>query len=159
MPLNEEPVEVFYPASDFIHVRKVGSFSETAQQAWKELHASLPAVLEVAGKPTGFFSLYQLDPESVYLAGISVQGEQVDPSLLPSGLSIFAFPGGKYLQFQFTLTGPYDQLPSACGRVFELIKANGVAVASEGRYFMESYANNPDTTPPDELKTHICVPI
>ncbi|RYG92476.1 AraC family transcriptional regulator, partial [archaeon] len=156
---NEEAIEVILPATHFAHVRKVGSFSETCRQAWQELHANLPKVVAAMGPPHAFFSLYQLDPEMVYMAGVGVQEKEVnlDSSLIPSELAYFHFPGGKYLQF--TLTGPYDQLPTAVGRVFELVKERGVSIASDGRYFMENYANNPDTVPAEELVTHICIPI
>lgn len=153
MPLNEEATEITWPATHFVHVRKMGPFAETASAAWQELHRSLPAVTEAVGQPHAFFSLYQVHPENIYMAGVGVTGEASAP---PAGLEYIHFEGGKYLQF--TLTGPYDQLPTACGRVFALVKERGIAV-DESRLFIENYVNNPGTVPPEELITHICIPI
>lgn len=72
MPLNEEPIEINWPETHYINVRKVGPFSGTARQAWEALHKNLPEVVNNLGTPTSFFSLYQLAPEMVYMAGVSV---------------------------------------------------------------------------------------
>lgn len=154
MPLNEEPTKITWPATHFVHVRKVGPFAETAPAAWQDLHRALPTVIDTMGHPHAFFSLYQVYPENIYMAGVGV-GAEAAPTA-PAGLEYLHFEGGKYLQF--TLTGPYDQLPTACGRVFALVKERGIAV-DEDRLYIEHYANNPQSVPPEELITNICIPV
>lgn len=159
MPLNEDPQEIEWPTTHYIHVKKVGPFSQTAGECWGELHQNLQTVTEIFGQPQSFFSAYRLKPTMVYIAGVGVDGEQVNESvksLLPPGMDYVHLDGGKYLQF--TLTGGYDQLPMACGRVFELVNARGIKVDNL-RYYLEHYVNNPKTTATEDLITHICIPI
>lgn len=163
MPLNEEPEEVTLPSFHFIHVKKIGPFQETAPNAWKELHANLPSIIEKWGQPHVFCSLYQTKPEMVYMAGVAVKKdeEEFGNDSLPTGMEYLHFAGGKYVQF--TLTGSFDQLPTACGRVFEIAQERGIvsdpAVEGNGRYFLENYLKDPSTTPVEELITHIGIPI
>src|SRR5204863_8326889 len=51
-----------------------------------------------------------------YIAGVSLAA---GPKDLPAGLEYTKFEGGKYSRF--VLTGPYSDLPEACGRVFEIV--------------------------------------
>ena len=152
MPLIEEPEVVDFPSEHFVHVKKEGPFSDTARACWSELHAAIPQN-EAMKAATKYFSLYLIKPEMVYLAGVAVESE---PETLPDGVEYIHFEGGKYLQFK--LVGPYDQLPEAVGRVFQIINSRTTDKFREA-YFAEHYANNPATTPPEELITYILIPI
>ena len=76
------------------------------------------------------------------------------PDVIPEGLRYEAFQGGHYAKF--TLRGPYDQLPTATGRVFELVEQH--AYKQREDFNIEYYVNNPESTPPEELITEIWIP-
>lgn len=151
MPLNEVPQEVNWPAVHYVYVMKTGPFQDTAPACWKELKTKLPQLPEEV-KVESHFSLYKTQPEMIYSAGVAVSSE---PSSLPEGLAYMRYEGGKLLSY--TLNGPYEELPEACGRVFELVKQNAVDVR-EG-FFVEHYVTNPATTPAEETVTNIMLPI
>jgi hypothetical protein len=54
------------------------------------------------------------------------------------------------------LTGPYSLLPEACGRVFDIVSEKKIQLRDD--YGIENYANDPRTTPEDQLITEILVP-
>ena len=152
MSLNESPTEVVFPAIHYVFVEKTGHFMQTAQACWKELH-SHSAEIAKETEISGALSLYQIEPEMVYRAGFSVKSK---PSQLPTGLQYEEFAGGKYCKF--TLTGTYEQLPEACGRVFEIADETSIAIRDDA-WYIENYLNNPETTPVEELKTEIMLPL
>jgi len=96
-------------------------------------------------------SLYKMGPK-IYRAGVSVAEEPKD---LPEGMRYEKFHGGKY--GRFVLTGPYSNLPEASGRVFEIVKAKKIQLRDD--FCIENYANDPRTTPEDQLVTQILVPL
>ena len=153
MTLNEVPEIVTLPSAHYVHVRKIGPFSDTARAAWQQFHAALPT-FPAGEKATRYFSLYRMEPEMIYLAGIDIEAEPEEGSL-PDGYEYIHFSGGKYLQY--TLTGPYDQLPVAVGRAFDLMKASSTELRDD--YCGEAYANNPASTAPEDLITHILFPL
>lgn len=149
MNLTQVPEMVTWPETHYVYLEKIGSFQNTAPQAWKDMHQLIPQISE-NNKITGYASLYKVGPK-IYRAGVSLA---TPPQRLPNGIAYTKFPGGKYSRF--VLTGPYSDLPAASGRVFELIAERKVPVRDD--FFIENYVNDPRTTPEQQLVTEILVP-
>ena len=114
MKLTQEPEIMTWPETHYVFIEKIGPFQETAPKAWQEVHPLVPKISE-HNKITGYMSLYKAGPK-IYRAGLSLAAE---PKNLPANLKYEKFRGGKYSCF--VLTGPYSNLPEACGRVFDII--------------------------------------
>lgn len=149
MKLTQEPETVNWPETHYVFIEKIGPFQDTAPKAWQELHPLVPAISE-HNKITGYMSLYKVGPK-VYRAGVSVAAE---PKNLPANFSHEKFRGGKYSRF--VLTGSYANLPEASGRVFEIVAEKKIQMRDD--YCIENYANDPRTTPEDQLITEILIP-
>ena len=149
MNLTEEPEIVNWPETHYVFLERIGPFMKTAPQAWQDLRA-LEFLISERNQITGAMSLYKMGPDT-YRAGYIVAAE---PDALPEGLRYEKFPGGKYSRF--VLTGPYSNLPQASGRVWEYVSKNDLMLRSD--FAIENYANDPATTPEDELITEILVP-
>jgi DNA gyrase inhibitor GyrI len=147
--LTQEPEIVTWPETHYVFIEKIGPFQETARQAWQQLHQIVPAI-SANSKITGYMSLYKVEPR-IYRAGVSLAAE---PRNLPDGPEYTKFQGGKYSRF--VLTGPYSNLPEACGRVFEIVSEKKIQQRDD--YCIENYANDPRTTPEDQLVTEILIP-
>jgi predicted transcriptional regulator YdeE len=132
-----------------VYVERIGAFVENAQAAWQQLH-TLAAALSESNRITGGMALYKMGPK-VYRAGFSIAAPPVN---LPDGLKYEKFHGGKYLQFE--LTGPYSDLPAASGRVWGLVGEKKIEVRDD--FAIENYRNDPKSTPPEKLITHIMIP-
>jgi DNA gyrase inhibitor GyrI len=94
--------------------------------------------------------LYKIGPK-IYRAGVSVAEE---PKNLPGNLRREKFKGGKYNKL--VLTGSYANLPQASGRVFEIVAEKKIQMRDD--WYIENYANDPRTTPEDQLITEILIP-
>ena len=149
MKLTQEPEIVTWPQMHYVFIEKVGPFQYTAPQAWQDLHQLVPGISE-HNKITGYTSLYKVGSK-VYRAGVSLAGE---PKNLSEKLAYEKFKGGKYSKF--VLTGSYAQLPEASGRVFEIVAEKKIQVRDD--FCIENYANDPRTTPEDQLLTEILIP-
>jgi effector-binding domain-containing protein len=149
MSLNERYDVVTWPDRHYVYVEKIGSFQINAPKCWQEIHQLKPALSENC-TIVGAFSLYKVEPQ-IYRAGFSVAAA---PAQLPMGVNYLLLKGADYTRF--VLTGSYSQLPQACGRVFEIVQAEGLAVGDG--FFVENYANDPQTTPDDQLITEILIP-
>ncbi len=147
--LTQVPDIVTWPETHYVFIEKIGPFQNTAAQAWKDLHQLVPRISE-HNKITGYLSLYKVEPK-IYRAGVSLA---VGPKNLLAGLEYTKFEGGKYSRF--VLTGPYSDLPEACGRVFEIVSETKIRI--RGDYCIENYANDPRTTPEQQLVTEILIP-
>jgi effector-binding domain-containing protein len=147
--LTQEPEIVTWPETHYVFVEKIGPFQDTAPQAWQEVHPLVPRISE-HNKVTGYMSLYKIGPK-IYRAGVSLATE---PKNLPENLKYEKFKGGKYSRF--VLTGSYANLPEASGRVFEIVSEKKIPVRDD--YNIENYANDPRTTPEDQLRTEILIP-
>lgn len=150
MPLNEVPEEVHLPEAHYVHVQKTGPFQEVVYACWVEFMgkvSQLPSDVKVDSN----FALYK-PAESIYCAGAGVSAE---PLSLPEGLAHLLFEGGKYCCFSHL--GAYSDLSQSRDRVLELIKEQDIATR-EG-FFVQRYANSPDSTPEEALVTHIMVPV
>lgn len=150
MNLTQEPNIVTWPEMHYVFIEKIGPFHDTAPQAWQQAHHQFIPKISEHNKITGYISLYKVGPK-VYRAGVSLAAE---PKNLPDGVKYEKFKGGKYSRF--VLTGPYSNLPSASGRVFEIVAAKKIPVRDD--YCVENYANDPRTTPEDQLITEILIP-
>lgn len=126
----------------YVFVEKIGPFQSTAPQAWKDLHQLVPSISE-HNKITGYMSLYKVGPK-VYRAGVSLAA---GPNDLPEGLQSTKIKGGKYSRF--VLTGPYSDLPEACGRVFEIVAETKIGLRDD--YCIENYVSDPRTTPEQQF--------
>ena len=149
MKLTEVPETVTWPETHYVFVEKIGPFLTNAPQAWQSLHTFVPTVAE-HNQITGYMSLYKMGPKE-YRAGVSLAAP---PAILPQELSYVKFAGGKYSRF--VLTGPYPNLGPATSRVMEIIAQTRLLLRDD--YFIENYANDPRTTPEDQLITEILVP-
>ena len=149
MNLTEEPEIVNWPETHYVFIEKIGPIMNNAPQAWQELHRNVAAIAE-KNQIGQFFSLYKMGPDT-YRAGVSLAGPPVE---LPEGIQYEKFAGGKYSRF--VLTGSYSQLPAASGRVWQMV--NEKKIAQRDDFAIESYVNDPRTTPEEELVTEILVP-
>lgn len=151
MSLNENPSKIQWQHQHYIYIEKKGLFMQAAPAAWQELHQQGEFINSIEGVKT-YTSLYQVEPEMIYRAGIFLAGK---PKIIPPRFSYLFFDGGTYLRFE--LKGSYAQLPQACGRVFEIVEKNKVPVRKG--FFIENYVNDPRVTPEPDLITEILVPI
>jgi effector-binding domain-containing protein len=149
MNLTQEPTIVTWPETHYVFIEKIGPFQNTAGQAWQSLHQLVPRILE-HNQITGYTSLYKIGPK-VYRAGVSLNAPAMN---LPEGLEYTHFKGGKYSRF--VLTGPYSNLPEACGRVFKMVAEKKIPVRDD--FYIENYTNDPRTTPEAQLITEILIP-
>jgi effector-binding domain-containing protein len=149
MNLSQEPEIVTWPKTHYVFLEKIGPFQNTAPQAWQSLHQLISGISE-HNKIMGYLSLYKAQPK-IYRAGVSFAA---GPVKLPAGLRYSKFEGGKYSRF--VLTGPYSNLPQASGRVFEIVAERKIKLRDD--YCIEHYANDPRTTPEEQLVTEILIP-
>lgn len=140
-----------FSETHYIFVEKVGSFEETATQAWQQLHKNLAKITE-KNQTLAFFAQYKVQPQMVYRAGIAVDRK---PESLPEGFAYENFKGGLYQRF--TMIGDYKNLPEACGSVFALVEKEKISIRDD--WFVENYINNPSHRQPEELVTEILIPI
>jgi predicted transcriptional regulator YdeE len=150
MSLNLNPIETHFPQTHYVFIEAIGPFQNTARKAWQDLHSELSKLQGV--KLTGFMSLYKIEPQMIYRAGVVVDKK---PENLPHGFSYCLFEGGKY--DKFVLTGSYAQLPEACGKVFNKVKEMNVNVRKD--FYIENYVNDPKSTPEEKLVTEIMIPV
>ena len=148
MNLTETPVIVTWPETHYVFLEKIGSFQNTAPQAWQNLHQLVSGISE-HNKITGYLSLYKVQPK-IYRAGVSLAAE---PVKLPAGLEYSQFAGGKYRRF--VLTGSYSNLPQASRRVFEIVAEKNLKLRDD--YCIENYVTDPRTTPEEQLVTEILI--
>lgn len=150
MNLSLTPETVELKEMHYIFVEKKGHFMDTAPKSWQELHQKMEEIKK-QNNVLGALSLYKIQPEMTYRAGVSVDKK---PTSLPQGLEYFYFKGGKYSKF--VLKGSYAQLPEACGKVFETIQKTQLPLRED--FFIENYVNDPSITPEEQLITEILIP-
>jgi DNA gyrase inhibitor GyrI len=89
--------------------------------------------------------------KGIYRAGFMLSAPPVQ---LPQGLTYEKISGGKYARF--TLTGPFDQLPAANTRAFQIVAGKKIALRDD--FNIEQYLTDPSTTPADQNVTAILLP-
>lgn len=149
MNLNEHPEIVNWPEMHYVFVERVGPFMENAPAAWQQVHTLVAAVSE-NNRITGGMALYKMGPK-IYRAGFSIAAP---PVKLPESIRYEKFHGGKYLSFE--LTGPYSDLPEASGRAWAIVGEKKIELRDD--FAIENYLNDPKSTPPEQLITHIMIP-
>jgi DNA gyrase inhibitor GyrI len=147
--LTETPEVVTRPETHYVFIEKAGPFMNTVPQAWQQMHQLVPKVLE-QNKITGYMSLYKVAPQ-IYRAGVALTAAPKD---LPEGLAYEKFKGGKYSRF--VLTGPFSNLPEACGRVFQIVAETKIPLRDD--FGIENYVSDPRITPEEQLIAEILVP-
>ena len=150
MNFTEDPEYVNWPEMHYVFVEKIGPFMQNAGAAWQQAHSLAPALLE-NNKITGYMALYKMGPK-IYRAGFSLSAA---PLKLPEGLQYEQFQGGKFARFE--LVGPYDNLPQASGRAWAIAGEKKMDLRDD--FAIENYVNNPSTTQPEQLVTHIMIPV
>ncbi len=149
MKLTQVPERMIWPETDYVFVEKIGPFQFNAPQAWGEAHGLLEALMK-HNKVTGYLSLYKVLPQ-IYRAGFALDAP---PEKLPEGLKYERFEGGVYSRF--VLTGPYDLLPKASARVFEIAAERSITQRED--YCIEYYVTDPRVTSSENLITEILIP-
>ncbi len=149
MKLTETPEVVNFPETHYVFIEKIGPFMSTAPEAWNTAHPLVPAIAE-HNKITGYMSFYKRGPK-IYRAGFALEAP---PQSLPEAFDYVKFNGGKYSRF--VLTGPYSDLPSASGRVFEILAEQGIEMRED--FCIEHYVTDPGKTPEDQTITEILIP-
>jgi DNA gyrase inhibitor GyrI len=140
---------VSWPETHYVYVEKVGPFMQTAQQAWQEVH-TFAAALSAHNQITGAFSMYKMDPPT-YRAGFRIAAPAVE---LPAGLTYLKTEGGRFARY--VVKGSYAQLPVETGKAWEEFGKSGLQPRSA--MAIENYANDPKSTPEDQLITEILMP-
>ena len=149
MNITEISEIVTWPETHYVCIEKFGAFRNTAPLAWTELHRLVPTIAE-KNEITGYLTLYKVGP-ALYRAGVCLASAPID---LPEGLIYEKFKGGKYSRF--VLTGSYENLPAACGRVFEIVSETKIPLRDD--YCLENYVSDPRQTPAEQLVTEILIP-
>jgi len=151
MDLNLDAQKKVWPASHYLFLEKTGPFMETAPKCWQEFRAIIDPLLPKLQMKT-MASLYKIQPEMVYRAGIILEEK---PAFDIPGLRYEYFPGGTYLSYLFK--GNYGEIPEACGRVFDDLHVKRVEMADN--WGIENYLTNPEKTAPDENIVDILIPV
>jgi effector-binding domain-containing protein len=149
MSLITEPEIVEFPESHYVFVEREGHIPTIAPQTWATVGAFGREIAE-RNRILGGAALYKTNP-GVYRAGFMLAEPPVN---LPKELSYVKLPGGKFARF--TLSGPYDQLPEATGRAFEIVAEKKISLRDD--FNIEHYLKDSMTTPADELVTEILFP-
>jgi predicted transcriptional regulator YdeE len=141
---------VSWAETHYVYVEKDGPFMQTAQQAWQQVH-TFAAALSAHNQITGAFAMYKMDPPT-YRAGFRIAAPAVK---LPAGLTYVKTEAGKFARY--VVKGSYSQLPVESGKAWEEFGKSGLP--SRNAMAIENYANDPKTTPEDQLITEILMPI
>jgi DNA gyrase inhibitor GyrI len=149
MHLTESGDIVQWPETHYVFVEKTGPIPKIAPEAWQTAIRLAPQLAEKS-QIDWRMSLYKTNPNT-YRAGFVVAEK---PASVPEGLQYELIGGGRYSRF--VLTGPYSDLPAATGRVFEMVTQRGMNLRSD--FCIESYVNDPRTTPEEKLITEILIP-
>ena len=115
--------------------------------------------LTPAGPPRAIYTAY--GPQGVrFIVAMPIVRPQAIPRTIGPGF-IKQLAGGRAMRF--THRGPYADLRKTYGLITEFLKAKGLMEtdADWARYMpmWEEYLNDPQTTPPAELRTYIYLPI
>jgi predicted transcriptional regulator YdeE len=147
--LTQEPETVDFPATYYVFVERDGNIPANAPGAWQTVQKFAPSLM-AHNQITGAAAFYKPTKE-IYRAGFMLAAPPAD---LPEGLSYEKVSGGKYARF--TLTGPFDQLPGANTRAFEIVAEKKIALRDD--FNIEHYLTDPSSTPADENVTAILFP-
>lgn len=147
MKLNENPEFVTLADTHYLYVEKTGPFHDTAEKAWQELRDRLLDIQELYDI-TAYMTLYRYMPNRVYRAGVAVGTK---PTKLPRGIAYAKLGGGRYSRF--VATGPWSELPTANGQVFDILSKQNIKLRDD--FHIERYVNDLRTATDESLVTHI----
>jgi DNA gyrase inhibitor GyrI len=142
----------------YIYTEQAGPIPSSAATCWSTFTAVQQSIFQ-HNTVIKHASMYRIDehgpdfPSGVYRVGVMVEHEPVQ---VPTGLKSCRYEGGKYARF--VMTGSYKHLPAASGQVYTVVKERQVEW-NEKEFTLECYINDPRSTPPQELKTEILVPL
>ena len=146
------------PALRVAAVRHIGPYNEIGKAFDRLGQIAGPAGL-ITPPATEMLALFHDDPDSTPLdqlksdAGITVPAD----ATLPAGLTEQHVPAGTYASAIHV--GSYEHLPDAWARLkSEWLPASGRRPDRSGPSY-EVYLNNPMTTPKEELRTEIRMPV
>ena len=146
------------PARRLAAVRHVGPYNQIGR-AFAQLGQHLgPSMGALAMQGAAMIALYHDDPESVAPDELRSDAGVVVPDdfALPPGVTEQRLPAGRYASTVHV--GPYDHLGDAWQRFMgEWLPASGERVAASPA--METYLNNPETTPKAEWRTRLSIPL
>lgn len=170
----EHRIETREPAVSIAY-RMTGDYTKCDYgKAWQQLMKYCEANKEALGHCFGdmeFINMYYNDPTKtppeeckmdVCLAAkpsATWLRDAINGLPLTDEIQRATIPGGRYIVFVHK--GPYEKLGEAYGYIYcHFLPKGEVTDDSEARGGMfESYLNNPETTPPEDLITEIWVPI
>ncbi len=157
------PTEIDVPVTTAVMVDGSSSFDPAEIQAamgraFQTLGAGIQTLgVAVAGPPRAVYHGYDANETRWSLAFPVAAPPETGPG---SDLRVGDLPGGP--TFRFTHVGPYSGLAVTYARVTAwMIEQGHMAAESDwARYspMWEEYIDDPDTTPPEELRTFIFVP-
>lgn len=146
------------PARRLATVRHVGPYNQIGR-AFADLGARLgPAMGMLAMGGAAMIALYHDAPDSVAPDELRSDAAVVVPEdfALPPGVVEQRLAAGRYASTVHV--GPYDQLGDVWQRFMgEWLPASGERVAASPA--METYLNNPETTPKAEWRTQLSMPL
>lgn len=149
LQLTHEPGTVTWPESHFVFVERVGSIPENAPQAWKAVQAIVAKIM-AKNQISGAAAVYK-PGAGIYRAGFLLAAAPVD---LPEGVGYEKLNSGKYARF--VLNGPYDRLPEATRRAFDIVAEKQIVLRDD--FNIEHYLTDPNTTPQEQSITEILFP-
>lgn len=138
-------------------IRHVGPYNQIVH-AFERLGAIAGSSGLFAQPGAAMLAIYHDDPESVPQDKLRSDAAIAVPESvpLPTGLVEQRIPGGTYASTVHT--GSYERLGDTWARLMgEWIPAHGRRIGSGVSY--EIYVNNPTTTPTEQLRTELYVPI
>ena len=141
-----------------IYVRLTGAYMALAYcEAWKKLYAYVSEE-KIDTRYMEYICIYHDDPKVTEPKNLRTDVCFTVPSpAQPRGeIGVKEIPGGKYLIFLYK--GPYANLGAVYDTIYgHWIPQGGYTVSNSRGY--ESYLNSPESTPPEELLTEICIPV
>ena len=141
-----------------IYVRLTGAYMALAYcEAWKKLYAYVSEE-KIDTRYMEYICIYHDDPKVTEPKNLRTDVcFTVSSPAQPRGeIGVKEIPGGKYLIFRYK--GPYANLGAVYDTIYgHWIPQGGYTVSNSRGY--ESYLNSPESTPPEELLTEICIPV
>ena len=141
------------PVITTLFVRTQTAVHELPKTMHKAYGAIVQYLVEIGEKPEGpaYAAYYNMDMQNLDVEiGFPVSKNLPGKNYIKASI----IPEGKYASCVFT--GPYSDIEPAYNVLSQWIKENGYEVTGIAYEF---YLNDPDVTPPSELKTEILFPL
>lgn len=144
------------PAQHVAAVRHLGPYFEIGAAFEKLIAWAIP--LGVLNGDVRLIGIYYDNPECTPAAELKSDACLVVDETAPvtGEVVLRTIPGGKHAVF--THLGPYTELPNSYRWIYsEWVPASGEQLRPLPSF--EIYLDDPSTTPPDQLRTEICLPL